>query len=445
MRYQAALRPDPFRLFDFSPRSHYKGAKNFLPSRRDLPERRLIFAHPVEFGIFHGSRQPMASSRRHRTAIPRQFRCSRYFSRPSAPLRSTGKLRREARRGRSPVARTRPSGSTRGRLDASSGSARKKRLTEAAETLIVAAHGRQRLGESTLSAARNNASSRRKNGRRKMSTYLPVCRKGVLVFHGCAGVDLFSALLSAGRRVSSTHRAKPCSAAAAGSFLTTALQGAGRIGNLFTLEPSTSLEGCCMPEELRKQEPEQILRFRGPQAETITSAVEIVKPISWPAVFSGTFVALATELLFAAFGFFIAFRIASMSALSAWAIAWYLFTAFWSLLIGGWVAARLSANPRPGIGRMHGLVTWGLTTVATLALFSFLVSGSAAIVRTAALVADSAASPSSSGSESATAMINSGAASLTALILFGGLVLSAFSSIIGGSAGTPKPPMATTA
>ncbi len=201
-----------------------------------------------------------------------------------------------------------------------------------------------------------------------------------------------------------------------------------------------------MPEELRKQDPEQILRFRGPQAETVTSAVEIVKPISWPAVFSGTLVALATELLFAAFGFFIAFRISTMPALSAWAIAWYLFTAFWALLIGGWVAARLSANSRPGIGRMHGLVTWGLTTVATLALFSFLLSGSAALVRTAALVAGPAGSASASpGSEGATAMINSGAASLTALILFGGLVLSAFSSILGGSAGTPKPPMAASA
>jgi hypothetical protein len=75
-----------------------------------------------------------------------------------------------------------------------------------------------------------------------MSTYLAVCRKGVSVFHGCADLDLFSALLSAGRRVASTTACGACSAAAAGSFLTTAVQGAGRIGNLFTIEPSTSLE-----------------------------------------------------------------------------------------------------------------------------------------------------------------------------------------------------------
>lgn len=87
------------------------------------------------------------------------------------------------------------------------------------------------------------------------------------------------------------------------------------------------------------------------------------KRISWPAVFGGTLVALATELCFLAFGVFIGFTM-SRGAGVQWGKAWYFVTAFCALFIGGWVAARLSRNTY-GSGRQHGAVTWGLTTLAT--------------------------------------------------------------------------------
>lgn len=61
-------------------------------------------------------------------------------------------------------------------------------------------------------------------------------------------------------------------------------------------------------------------------------------------------------------------------------------TAVVSLLLGGWVAARLSVNTA-GSGRIHGAVTWGLTTMATFAFTLWLLWGalgtSIAAIRTA--------------------------------------------------------------
>lgn len=90
----------------------------------------------------------------------------------------------------------------------------------------------------------------------------------------------------------------------------------------------------------------------------------ILRRISWPAIFSGTLVALATELLFAAFGLFIGFTLSNPSGITAWSQAWYFVTAFCSLFAGGFVAARIGSN-MSGSGAMHGAVTWSLTTVAT--------------------------------------------------------------------------------
>lgn len=94
-----------------------------------------------------------------------------------------------------------------------------------------------------------------------------------------------------------------------------------------------------------------------PTSEYVTQTETLIwRRISWPAVFSGTFVALATELLFAAFGLFIGFILSSPGGIDTWAKIWYFVTAFVSLLTGAWVAARLSTNTS-GSGRIHGAVT----------------------------------------------------------------------------------------
>lgn len=175
----------------------------------------------------------------------------------------------------------------------------------------------------------------------------------------------------------------------------------------------------------------------------------VIKRISWAAIFSGVLVALATELLFTMWGFFIGFRLGSPDGVQTWSLAWYIVTAFASLLAGGWVAARLSGNPNRGSGMLHGIVTWGLTTVSTFAivvtLFSGILSNSATLLRTATMAA--AVAPPAAQNEASrqaagalnqmpnvAANLNSNL-SIISLILFGGILAAAIGSLIGGAIG----------
>ncbi len=123
--------------------------------------------------------------------------------------------------------------------------------------------------------------------------------------------------------------------------------------------------------------------------------VVLIKRISWPAIFSGVLVALATELLFLAFGLFIGFKLSSPGGINAWSTIWYFITCFFSLLFGGWVASRLSGNMQHGA--LHGIVVWGLATVATFAFGLWLswgvVTQGLGLVKTAA-VTTAAVAPS---------------------------------------------------
>ena len=118
-----------------------------------------------------------------------------------------------------------------------------------------------------------------------------------------------------------------------------------------------------------------------------------IKRISWAAIFSGVLVALGVEVLFLTFGSFIGFRMAPGAGASAWSVAWTFFGAFISFFAGGWVAGNLGGNPETG--RAHGLVTWGLATVATFAFVALVswgvVSQTMGVVRTAALAASNVA------------------------------------------------------
>ena len=137
---------------------------------------------------------------------------------------------------------------------------------------------------------------------------------------------------------------------------------------------------------------DQVINLNDRTGTASNNNLLVIKQISWAAVFAGCLVALAVEVLFLSFGFFIGFRLTPGGA-DAWSKIWYWIGCFFSLMAGGWVAARLSGNPVHG--RLHGLVAWGLTTVTT---FSFLtlvswgaVSQSIGLVRTAAVATAEAA------------------------------------------------------
>ncbi len=108
-----------------------------------------------------------------------------------------------------------------------------------------------------------------------------------------------------------------------------------------------------------------------------TGVVNVVRRISWGAVWAGVMIALGMETLFTLFGLSIGFGMYHWQAanpwggVSAWSTIWYLITAGWSMFFGAWCAARLSGNPIAGDGMLHGIATWGLATTATILIVAF--------------------------------------------------------------------------
>ena len=130
--------------------------------------------------------------------------------------------------------------------------------------------------------------------------------------------------------------------------------------------------------------PDDIIR-NDPVLDTPRSSWSgIMGRVSWGAVWAGVMVALGMEILFTLFDFFIGFgmyhgRAANpWAGIPAWTTVWYLVTAGWSMFFGAWCAARLSGNPVPGDGILHGITTWGLATVATIVIVAL---GSWAVLR----------------------------------------------------------------
>jgi hypothetical protein len=189
-------------------------------------------------------------------------------------------------------------------------------------------------------------------------------------------------------------------------------------------------------------------------------AVPLMKQLSWAAVFAGVLVALGVGVLFLSFGLFIGFRIGTGAGV--WSTIWYFVGCFFSLLAGGWVAGRLGANPARG--RLHGLVTWGVTTVTTFVFLTALswgvVNQSLGLVKTATL-ATAAAAPTAANriapnqanriQEEANAAINRAEQrapyvgerlghdiSNAALLLWIGFVIGACGALAGGALGAPK-------
>lgn len=189
--------------------------------------------------------------------------------------------------------------------------------------------------------------------------------------------------------------------------------------------------------------------------------------ISWAAVFGGTLVALATELVFISFGLFIGFHYSSPGGISVWAEIWYFVTAFCALFMGGWTTARLSTNTTAS-GRLQAAVTWGLTTIATFTFALWILWGllgtSIAAVRTVTAATNHAAATSTApvaqneadnlqrqAASTANVVTNqapqlaswiAGEASSLFLILFGGILCGCAGALVGGGIGRVGEPEA---
>jgi hypothetical protein len=91
-----------------------------------------------------------------------------------------------------------------------------------------------------------------------------------------------------------------------------------------------------------------------------------VRRLSWPAIFGGTFLALGIMLILSLFGLAVGTAAGSLATagVKVWLGIWSLVTMFVGFFAGGWLAARTSESQAKSDGRLHGLVVWGLGSVA---------------------------------------------------------------------------------
>lgn len=108
----------------------------------------------------------------------------------------------------------------------------------------------------------------------------------------------------------------------------------------------------------------------------------MVKRISWAAVFGGVVTAMVTQLLLSVLGVGIgagsvdpAAEVDPVSGLGIGAAVWFAISGIISMFAGGWMAGRLAGIPRNIDGALHGVLTWGLTTLLAVYLLTTAVGG----------------------------------------------------------------------
>jgi hypothetical protein len=105
--------------------------------------------------------------------------------------------------------------------------------------------------------------------------------------------------------------------------------------------------------------------------------------ISWGAIFAGTVIAMVVQILLGMLGVGVGATTIdpatqgspSGGALSVGAAIWWVVSSLIAVFLGGWVAARLAGMPRRQDGMLHGLVTWGFSTLVLFYLLTTTVSG----------------------------------------------------------------------
>jgi hypothetical protein len=106
-----------------------------------------------------------------------------------------------------------------------------------------------------------------------------------------------------------------------------------------------------------------------------------VRRVSWGAIFAGVVVAAVTHLVLMLLGMGIGLyaidpqETGAGESLAIGTGIWWIIVTVISLAAGGWVSARLAGIPRRIEGALHGLATWGVTTLATIFLLGSAVGG----------------------------------------------------------------------
>jgi hypothetical protein len=107
-----------------------------------------------------------------------------------------------------------------------------------------------------------------------------------------------------------------------------------------------------------------------------------LRRISWGAVFAGLVVTLMVHILLSLLGMSIGFAAVDPATDNASAQNFFTGSAIYmgisgliSLFCGGWVAARFSGYAGTTEGLMHGFLTWGVATIASVFLLTSAVGG----------------------------------------------------------------------
>ncbi|MGH6920671.1 MAG: PhnA-like protein [Geminicoccaceae bacterium] len=103
-----------------------------------------------------------------------------------------------------------------------------------------------------------------------------------------------------------------------------------------------------------------------------------LRRISWGAVLAGAAIVAAVHLSLSLLGFGIGMSTVDpaagdspqVSSMGIGAGAWWVISNLIALVIGGYVAARLSGMPVRGDGIIHGLLTWAITLLITMYLLT---------------------------------------------------------------------------
>ncbi len=116
-----------------------------------------------------------------------------------------------------------------------------------------------------------------------------------------------------------------------------------------------------------------------------------IKRISWGAILAGVVVTLVVQLLLGILGLGIGANTINplqeqnpTAGLGTGAAIWFLVSTLIALFAGGWVAGRLAGMPHRTDSFLHGVLTWGLTTLVTFYLLTTtvgdLISGAAGVL-----------------------------------------------------------------
>lgn len=104
--------------------------------------------------------------------------------------------------------------------------------------------------------------------------------------------------------------------------------------------------------------------------------------VSWAAIFAGAVVALVVQLMLSVLGIGIGASTVNpmteqnpAAGLGTGAAIWFVLTSLIALFAGGWVAGRLAGVPRDADRALHGILTWGLTTLLTFYLLTTAIGG----------------------------------------------------------------------